>query len=58
MKHCVDHSAASDHQTCSGAFYGSDCFLCESTKADTLVLQRIQPDAGPAPVLYCEVDLD
>ena len=55
MKHCVDHPAAADHQTCGGVFYGSDCFLCEGTKANTLVLQMIQPNAGPAPVFYCEV---
>ena len=35
--------------------YGSDCFLCESTKTDTLVLQMIHPNAGSVPVFYCEV---
>ena len=55
VKHCVDHPAAADHQTCRGVFYGSDYFLCESTMADTLVLRMIQPDAGSVPVFYCEV---
>ena len=55
MKHCVDHPAASDFQTCRGVFYGSDCFLCGSPKTDTLVLQMLLPNAGSAPVFYCEV---